>query len=250
MEKYNKEHPLRVVTLCSGYDSQCLAFKYLKEKHPDFDFDLVAWSEIEPSAIVAHNLLFPEYRDRNLGNMMFIDWDNVPDFDFLTYSTPCQSVSMAGLRKGIEEGSGTRSSLLWYTRNAIKSKRPKYLLMENVKGLVTKKFLPFFHLWLKELNSYGYTSFYKVLNAKDYGIPQNRERIFVISILRTEEDPTPDYHFPSPMKLDTVVEDILEDDVPFEYFLSSNTIEKYLTKTDINESIKKLYPKDFDTQDR
>lgn len=70
----NKEHPLRVVTLCSGYDSQCLALKYLKDSHPDFEFDLVAWSEIDKSAITAHNVLFPEYKDRNLGDMSKIMW--------------------------------------------------------------------------------------------------------------------------------------------------------------------------------
>lgn len=121
--RYTKDNPLRVFTLCSGYDSQCLALKYLKDNHPDFEFDLVGWSEIEPSAIMAHNLLFPEYRDRNYGDMSRIDWTKVPDFDFLTYSTPCQSVSNAGLRKGIAEGSGTRSSLLWFTRNAIIEKK-------------------------------------------------------------------------------------------------------------------------------
>lgn len=246
---YNQDNPLRIVTLCSGYDSQCLALKYLKEEHPDFAFDLIGWSEIEPSACIAHNLLFPEYRDRNLGNMTRIDWSKVPDFDFLTYSTPCQSVSIAGLRKGIEEGSGTRSSLLWYTRNAIIAKKPKYLMMENVKGLITKKFLPFFHLWLKELESYGYSSFYKVLNSKDYGIPQNRERIFVISILRTPDEPTPDYHFPSPQKLSTCVEDFLEDEVPQQYYMSRDSLEKYIKQKDINESIKQAYPEDFDTQD-
>lgn len=111
MTPFNKTHPLRIVTLCSGYDSQCLALKYLQDQHPDFAFDLIAWSEIEPSAIQAHNLLFPEYRDRNLGYMARIDWSKVPHFDFLTYSTPCQSVSTAGLRKGIAEG---KQLILWY----------------------------------------------------------------------------------------------------------------------------------------
>ncbi len=97
---YNKEHPLRVCTLCSGNDSQCLALKYLQNEHPDFAFDLIVLSEIEESAITAHDLLFPEYSNRNLGDMSKIDWSNVPDFDFLTYSTPCQSVSTAGLRGG------------------------------------------------------------------------------------------------------------------------------------------------------
>lgn len=235
---YDKNNPLRVVTLCSGYDSQCLALKYLKEKHKDFDFDLVAWSEIEDSAIVAHNLLFPEYRDRNLGDMSKIDWSKVPDFDFLTYSTPCQSVSTAGLRKGIEEGSGTRSSLLWYTRNAIIAKKPKFLMMENVKGLVTSKFLPFFHAWLQELEGYGYASFYQVLNAKDYGVPQNRERIFVISIRIDEGDPYPAFQFPAPIKLTVKVEDLLEEDTDEKFFMSQDKLQEFIDKTDVNEYIK------------
>lgn len=250
MAKYNKDNPLRVCTLCSGYDSQCLALKYLQDKHPDFAFELVGWSEIEPSAILAHNLLFPEGRDLNLGDMSRIEWEKVPDFDFLTYSTPCQSVSMAGLRKGIAEGSGTRSSLLWYTRNAIIAKKPKFLMMENVKGLVTDRFRPFFFAWLSELDSYGYNSFYKVLNAKDYGIPQNRERIFVISIRRDEEESNPEYHFPSPEPLLVSVEDCLEDDVSDKFFLSKDLLEKYIKLTDVNEYIRKVYPEDFRAEDR
>ena len=127
-------------------------------------------------------------------------------------------------------------------------KKPKYVMLENVKGLLTEKMRKYFFQYLKDLDSFGYTSFYKVLNAKDYGIPQNRERIFVISILRTEDEPNPEYHFPSPIKLETTVEDILEDDVSPEYFMSQPLLEKYLCKADINESIEKLYPEDFNTE--
>ncbi len=157
---------------------------------------------------------------------------------------------MAGLRQGAKEGSGTRSSLIFQERRMLTVKHPKYVMLENVKGLLTEKMRPYFLEYLRDLESFGYDSFYKVLNSKDYGIPQNRERIFVISILRTEDEPHPAYHFPSPIKLGTTVEDILEDDVPPEYFLSQPLLEKYLTKTDINESIQKLYPEDFNTQDR
>lgn len=155
---------------------------------------------------------------------------------------------MAGLRKGAEEGSGTRSSLIFQERRMIEAKHPKYVMLENVKGLLTKKMLPFFLKYLNDLESFGYASFYKVLNAKDYGIPQNRERIFVFSILRTDEDPNPEYHFPSPIPLTTKVEDILEDNVSQEYFMSQPLLEKYLSKADINESIQKLYPEDFNTK--
>ena len=84
MEKYTKENPLKVFTTFSGYDSQCLALK-----KAGIPFDLIGWSEIEKRAIEAHNLIFPEYKDRNYGDICKIDWTQVPDFDFFTYSSPC-----------------------------------------------------------------------------------------------------------------------------------------------------------------
>lgn len=102
--------------------------------------------------------------------------------------------------------------------------------------MVTNKFLPFFFAWLKELEEYGYSSYYKVLNAKDYGVPQNRERIFVISI-RIDDD-TPEYHFPKPQKLTLRVEDILEDDVDEKFFMAQEKTNEFLEKVEVNEYIK------------
>lgn len=110
-------------------------------------------------------------------------------------------------------------------------------MMENVKGLVTKKFLPFFHAWLKELEKYGYASFYKILNAKDYGIPQNRERIFVISI-RIDDDKQPEYNFPNPQKLLLRVNDLLEEEVDEKFFMSNERVNEFLEKVDVNEYVK------------
>lgn len=238
ISKYNKQHPLRVFEAFAGYGSQSLSFKYLKEKHPEFDYEVVGFSEIEPSAIQAYRLLHGR-EIPNFGNIALLDWNEVPDFDFISWSSPCQDFSNAGLRKGAEEGSGTRSSLIFQERRMLEAKHPKYVMLENVKGLLSKSMRKYFFQYLADLDSFGYTSFYKVLNAKDYGIPQNRERIFVISILRTEDEPNPEYHFPSPIKLETTVEDLLEDNVSPEYFLSQPLLEKYLTKADINESIRK-----------
>ena len=247
ISKYNKQHPLRVFEAFAGYGSQSLAFKYLREKHPEFDFKVVGYSEIESSAIQAYGLLHG--RDiTNYGDVTRIDWNEVPDFDFISWSSPCQDFSNAGLRQGGDERSGTRSSLIFQEKRMLAVKKPTYVMLENVKGLLTKNMRKYFFQYIADLDSFGYTSFYKVLNAKDYGIPQNRERIFVISILRTEDDPNPRYHFPSPIKLETTVEDILEDDVSPEYYLSQPLLEKYHTKADINESIQKLYPEDFNTQ--
>lgn len=230
--KYTKENPLRVVTLCSGYDSQCMAIRNL-----GIPFDLIAWSEIDPFAIRAHDAVFPEYADRNLGDMTKIDWSKVADFDLLTYSTPCTDFSNAGKQAGGEEGSGTRSSILWWTRYAIQHKMPKYLLMENVKALVSDKFRPLFLKWCDELTSYGYTNFMQVLNAKDYGVPQNRERIFVVSILGDAW-----YTFPQPRELDKKLLDVLEDKVDEKYYLDQEKVNRFIA--DLDDDKKRLLEND------
>ena len=148
--EYTKQHPLRVFTAFSGYDSQCLALNRL-----GIPYILVGWSEIDKFAIQAHNALFPEASDRNYGDIAKIDWGRVPDFDLFTMSSPCQDFSAAGLQKGCEEGSGTRSSLLWECRRAILAKKPKYVIFENVKALVQSKFLPYF-LKMSAFSAYHY----------------------------------------------------------------------------------------------
>lgn len=225
---FDKSHPLKVVTLCSGYDSQCMALEQLKKRHPDFEYDLVAWSEIDKYAIKAHDAVFPQYAGRNLGDMTKIDWSKVPDFDFLTYSTPCTDLSNAGLQKGMEEGSGTRSSILWYTRNAILAKRPKYLMLENVSAMVSGKFFPYFLKWLAELTEYGYRNYWQVLNAKDYGVPQNRERVFVISILGEHEP----YYFPPGRPLERRLMDVLEEKVDEKYYLPQEKVDQFIAQLD------------------
>lgn len=234
--KYNKENPLRVVTLCSGYDSQCLALERLKRDYPDFEYELIAWSEFDPEtpktplekqlAVVAHNALFPQWKDRNLGDMTKIDWTTVADFDLLFYSTPCQSISAAGLQHGFTEGSGTRSSIIWNVRDAVKIKRPKYLCLENVKAMVSGKFVGMFNLWQRELERLGYANFAQVLNAKDYGVPQNRERIFLVSI-RIDGLLEPRYSFPKPFPLEKRLKDVLEENVDEKYYLSDKMLDYF-----------------------
>ena len=223
VKNYTKENPLRVFTAFSGYDSQCLALNRL-----GIDYDLVGWSEIDPAAIKAHNALFPQYEERNYGDISKIDWSQVPDFDLFTYSSPCTDFSNAGAQAGGEEGSGTRSSLLWECRKTILAKKPKYLLFENVKALVSDKFLYLFEKWCKELESYGYVNYYQVLNSKDYGVPQSRERIFMVSILKTDDEPNPYYEFPRPVPLTKCVEDILEDNVPEKYYMKQEVTDRYI----------------------
>lgn len=168
---------LKVFTAFSGYDSQCIALDRL-----GLDYELVGWSEIDKYAIIAHDAVYPSWKDRDFGDISKIDWNDVPGFDLFTYSFPCTDISSAGLQKGLEEGSGTRSSLLWECRKAIESKRPKYLLMGNVKALTQNKFKPYLKRWMDYLEEMGYSNFIKILNAKDYGIPQNREYLWYPSM--------------------------------------------------------------------
>lgn len=212
---------IRVVTLCSGYDSQCLALERLKENFPDFDYELVAWAEIDKYAIQAHNALFPQWADRNVGDITTCDWSDIKDIDLLCYSTPCTSISNAGLQQGFKEGTGTASSIIWSVRNAIKELKPKYLLMENVAAMVQKKFINDFHDWQKAVEDFGYDNYTQVLNAKDYGVPQNRERVFMVSI---RNDIGQQYHFPKPFKLEKRLKDILETNVEEKYYLSDTMI--------------------------
>lgn len=239
---------IKVVTLCSGYDSQCLALERLKRDYPEFDYELVAWSEFDPEsksplekqpAVIAHKALFPQSADKNLGDMTKIDWTQVPDFDLLTYSTPCQSISNSGLQHGFEEGSGTRSSIIWNVRDAVRIKRPQYLLLENVKAMVSNKFVGMFNLWQSELERLGYVNFAKVLNASDFGIPQHRQRIFLISIRADELDALAGnvrYCFPKPFPLEKKLKDVLEEKVDEKYYLSDEVIQRFLNDGRINSS--------------
>ena len=206
---------VRVFTAFSGYDSQCMALD-----RAGIDYELVGWSEIDKYAIAAHNAVYPQYAGRNYGDISTIDWAKVPDFDLFTYSSPCQDFSAAGLQKGGTKGSGTRSSLLWECERAIAAKRPKYLLFENVVALVSQKFIRLFNEWQLLLERMGYTNFTQVLNAKDYGVPQNRERVFMVSIRDCEQP----YYFPKQIPLTKRIKDVLEDNVPEKYYLSERAL--------------------------
>ena len=134
----------------------------------------------------------------------------------------CQDLSVAGKQAGL--GKGTRSGLLYECEKIIEAKKPKYLLLENVKNLVGKKFKPQFDEWLKYLEGLGYTNYWQVLNAKNYGVPQNRERVFVISILGEHKS----YEFPKPIPLDKCIADILEDEVDEKYYLPDDRVKNMM----------------------
>lgn len=214
---------MRILELFSGYGSQALALENLGI---DFTSDI---SEIDKYAIQAYNQLHGE--THNWGDITKIDETQLPYYDLITYSSPCQDFSVAGLQKGGDLGSGTRSSLLWECERIIRAVKPKYLLMENVKNLVGEKHKHNFIRWLRVLEMMGYQNFWKVLNAKDYGVPQNRERVFVVSILGCGQ-----YLFPNPIKLEKCLKDVLEPMVDEKYYLSDKLIQGFLNRVERKDS--------------
>lgn len=210
---------LRLLELFAGYGSQALALENLGI---DFTSDI---SEIDKYAIQAYNQLHGE--THNWGDITKIDETKLPYYDLITYSSPCQDFSVAGLGKGGDAGSGTRSSLLWECERIIRAVKPKYLLMENVKNLVGKKHKHNFIKWLKVLEGLGYQNFWQVLNAKDYGVPQNRERVFVVSILGSGQ-----YLFPNPIPLTRKLKDVLDPIVDEKYYLSQDKVDKLVMNMD------------------
>lgn len=176
----------------------------------------------------ARKLRLPKLKDMYLANKLINNYGDIqrinpttlPDFDLFTYSFPCQDISVAGYQCGLNEDSGTRSSLLWECCKIIETKRPKYLMMENVKNLVGKNHKDNFLKFLDYLENLGYTNSWAVLNARDYGVPQNRERVFCISELESKRD----FVFPEPIELKFKLDDILEKNVDEKFYLKKDQV--------------------------
>jgi len=217
--------------------------------------ELVGFSEIDKYAIKSFGLIHKVDEKLNSGDVCLIDETKLPDFDLYTFGSPCQDFSVAGKQKGStwtcndcnseynpldvhyskrntcpecnsENISKTRSSLVVEALRIIKYKKPKYLLMENVKGLVGKQFKPSFDKIIAELQEYGYNTYWKVLNAKDYGIPQNRERVFVISVRKDIDNGQ--FKFPEEFDNGIRLRDLLESEVDEKYYISRDKTEKLL----------------------
>lgn len=221
MTEYTAENPLRLVELFAGIGSQTQALTNIGIAHK-----VVAISEIDKYAIQSYEAMHGTAN--NLGDIRKIE--ELPDADLWTYSFPCQDISVAGKGAGIKEG--TRSGLLFEVERLLrvaseKGTLPKYLLLENVKNLVSKKFKTDFDKWLDFLAELGYTNYWKVLNAKDYGIPQNRERVFCVSI-RGEHKP---FVFPKPKELTIRLRDMIDETVDERFYLKESTIRSILRST-------------------
>ena len=183
------------------------------------EYQLVGYCEIDKYASKSYSLIHNVSEQMNLGDITKIDTLEMDDnVDFITYGFPCQDISLAGKQKGFEQnGELTRSGLFFEALRIIEDLQPKVAICENVKNLTSKKFSKEFGIVLQSLEEAGYNNYWQVLNAKDYGIPQNRERVFIVSI-RKDID-TGSFEFPKPFELKLRLKDMLEDEVDEKYYL-------------------------------
>ena len=208
------------------------------------DYELEGYSEIDRYANQAYALIHNTEEWMNLGDVTKIDETKLAkDIDLITYGFPCQDISLAGNQKGLtdEDGNKTRSGLVWEATRIIRKTQPKVAIAENVKNLVSKKFSKEFEAILSELDEAGYNNYWKVLNAKEHGIAQNRERVFIVSI-RKDID-LGFFEFPEAEELKTRLLDYLEDEVDEKYYLSDKQI-KRITQSTFTQAAKRIHKSD------
>lgn len=223
---------LNVIELFSGIGAQAQALKEARIQHR-----IVATCDIDKYSNRVYEALHGE--KNNIGDIKKVE--KLPKADLITYSFPCTDISISGKMKGFDKGSNTGSSLLWEVQRLLEVARdhdelPRFLLMENVKNIISKRFMPRFQEWLNFLEELGYKNFYQILNAKDYGIPQNRERCFMISILNFKGD----FKFPKKQELKVKLRDFLEEVVDEKYYLSNKLIDCFTDMKNRNGLIRGL----------
>ena len=207
---------MKVLSLFSGIGGFEKAIKNLG--HP---LELVAFSEIDKYATASYCAVHDVNETLNLGDITKVDEKGLPkDIDLITYGFPCQDISLAGKQKGLfnEDGTQTRSGLFFEALRIIKEVRPRVAIAENVKNLTGEKFRPQFEIVLKCLDVAGYNNYWKVLNAKDYGVPQNRERVFIVSIRKDVDSGS--FKFLDGFLLKKKIGDILEAEVDEKFYLN------------------------------
>ena len=187
----------------------------------EIPYELVGYCEIDKYASRSYAAVHDVSEDMNLGDITKINENELPkDIDLITYGFPCQDISLAGKQKGLfnEDGTQTRSGLFFEALRIIETTQPRVAIAENVKNLVGKKFKEQFEIVLDSLEQAGYNNYWQVLNAKDFGIPQNRERVFIVSIRKDIDNGL--FEFPQGFPLELRLKDVLEDCVDEKYYLT------------------------------
>ena len=217
--RFEKNKPIRLVELFSG-----IGFQRMGMDLANIPYEVVATSEIDKFAIEAYEAIHGD--NNNLGNIEHIKGEDMPsDIDIMTYSFPCTDLSKAGKQEGLD---GTRSGLIYEVLRLLQEMRererlPKVLIMENVVDLIQARFIDEWNKIRFEIENLGYTNYLQTLNAREYGVAQNRDRVFMVSILGEYN-----YNFPKPFELDNTLKDYLEEDVDERYYLSDKML-SYVT---------------------
>ena len=201
---------IKIFEAFAGYGTASFALKQLNIKH-----ELVGFSEIDKYAIQCFE---QNHGGKNFGDIKNINWNKIPEFDLLTGGFSCQPFSLAGKGLGVKDN---RGELANYLTKALIVKQPKYFMFENVKGFMSKKFIEFREILFKDWEDAGYNIFFKVLNTRNFGVPQYRERVFIIGI---RKDLNKDFKFPEEKELKLTIKDLLENEVNEKYFLNNNQL--------------------------
>ena len=215
---------IKVLELFGGIGACSKALEKL-----NIPYQIVDYVEIDKYAVNSFNAIHnTKFEPQDIK-----EWDKDIDVDLIMHGSPCQDFSLAGKQAGGDKDSGTRSSLMYETIRIVEKLKPRYVIWENVKNLVSKKHIHNFKAYIQTMENLGYKNYYKILNAKDYGIPQNRERIFTVSILDNQTENNnilsavvKDFKFPKKKELKLKLKDLLEDSVDESFYLSDEKIQK------------------------
>lgn len=161
-------------------------------------YNLINFCEFDKNAVKSYCAIHNESEEKNLGDITQVNIEKLPKCDMITHGSPCQDFSSLGKGKGADDGANTRSSLIWNSVKIIQHCEPKFVIWENVENVLSKKHIHNFNKYLSVIKELGYVNYYTVLNAKDYGIPQSRNRMFCVSI---KKDVDCGFKFPTPIPL-------------------------------------------------
>ena len=200
----------------------------------NLEYEIINFSEIYKPAISCYCKLYNTSEDDNIGDITNVDPKKIEDFDLMTYGFPCQSFSSMGLRNGF--GDSKNGNLFFESMKIVKEKKPKYLIAENVMGLLSNDNGKSFKIILEILNKLGYKNYYKILDSSNFNIPQMRKRIFIISI---RKDVPQNFGFPITRKTNKTVSDIIDHKITDRYIspeLEQYCNEKYCSKRNKNKN--------------
>lgn len=225
---YTHKHPLKdnklqVLELFAGIGACSKALENL-----NIQYKIVDAVEINKYAVASFNAI----HNTNFETQDIRDWNKDVKVDLIMHGSPCQDFSIAGKQAGGDKDSDTRSSLMYETIRIVEKLRPQYVLWENVKNILSQRHKHNFDSYIENMNELGYNSYYQVLNAKDYGVPQNRERVYTVSIRKDIDNNT--FKFPEKEELKIRLKDILEDEVDEKYYISEKQMHNFIKNNNGN----------------